>query len=247
MVTGAGQGIGRATALAFATAGARVAVVDRDAELARATVREIETAGGRADALVCDVTSPAEVGRCVADIGKSLGPATILVNNAGGGNPPTSIMSPDEDWNAIFALNLMSVIYVTRAVWPGLCEQGGGVVLNAASQSARVADPNLAGYCAAKAAIVQLTRCLAVEGAPHGIRVNCVSPGFVSTPALTAWIGAEPDPVAVTEAIVNKIPLARLAQPDDIARTYVFLASDAAVYVTGAELPVDGGSTTQLA
>lgn len=243
MVTGAGQGIGRATARAFAAQGARVAVVDIDAEAAAATAAEIADDGGSAAAITLDVTSPRDVERAVASIGERAGAVTVVVNNAGGGNPPTTILSPEHEWDRLLDLNLRSVVHVCRAVWPVMLAQGGGVILNAASQSAHVAQPGLMAYCTAKAAVVQLTRCLALEGAPHGIRANCVSPGWVRTPAVERWFDAQPDPAAAAAEAAGRIPVGRLATPEDVAAAYLYLASDAAAYVTGEDLAIDGGAT----
>jgi NAD(P)-dependent dehydrogenase (short-subunit alcohol dehydrogenase family) len=243
LVTGGGQGIGRATAIMMADAGAKVAVVDIDEDLAASVVAEIESAGGTATAIMCDVTSEQDVEASVKRACNELGPVTILLNNAGGGNPPSTITSPRSQWDKIISLNLGSVISMSRAVWPVMVEQGGGVILSASSQSARRAMESLSPYGAAKAAIVQLTRSLALEGAPVGIRANCVAPGWVLTPAVQTWFDTQDDPQAVEAEAAASIPIGRLATPEDIAYAYCFLASDAAAYITGTELWCDGGTT----
>jgi NAD(P)-dependent dehydrogenase (short-subunit alcohol dehydrogenase family) len=242
MITGAGQGIGRFTALAFAAAGAQVAVADWDGELATSTVSAIEEAGGRAVTSVFDVTKAAEAEQAVAEVGRQLGPVTVLVNNAGGGNPPTTIMSPEADWDRCVNLNFKGVVNMCRATWPTMIEQGGGVILNAASLSATRAMAGLIAYCSSKAAVVQLTRCLALEGAPHRIRANCLAPGFVLTPALQEYFSSTGDPDETAAAVAAGVPDGRLGDPAEVADLYLFLASDAAAYITGAAIPIDGGA-----
>jgi 3-oxoacyl-[acyl-carrier protein] reductase len=242
LITGAGQGIGRSTALTFAAAGAGVAVADWDRELAASTVAAIEQAGGRAVASVIDVTKSADVERGVAEVTEQLGPITVLVNNAGGGNPPTTILSPEADWDRCVDLNFKGVVNVCRAVWPTMVEQGGGVILNAASLSATRAMAGLIAYCSSKAAVVQLTRCLALEGAPHKIRANCLAPGFVLTPALQEYFASTGDPDETAAAVAAGVPDGRLADPQEVADLYLFLASDVASYITGAAIPIDGGA-----
>jgi NAD(P)-dependent dehydrogenase (short-subunit alcohol dehydrogenase family) len=242
LVTGAGQGIGRSTAVALAAAGASVGVGDWDAGLAESTVSAIEASGGRAMASVFDVTGSAAAQRAVADVNRQLGPVTVLVNNAGGGNPPTTITSSEQDWDRCVNLNFKGVVNMCRAVWPTMVEVGGGVILNAASLSATKAMPGLMAYCSSKAAVVQLTRCLALEGAPHKIRANCVAPGFVLTPALVEYFASTGDPDETAAAVAATVPDGRLGDPSEIAELYAFLASDAAAYVTGAAIPIDGGA-----
>jgi NAD(P)-dependent dehydrogenase (short-subunit alcohol dehydrogenase family) len=242
MITGAGQGIGRSTALAFAEAGANVGVADWDPELAASTVAAIEEAGGRALASVFDVTKSADAEQGVADVNERLGPVTVLVNNAGGGNPPTTILSSEADWDRCVDLNFKGVVNMCRAVWPAMVEQGRGVILNAASLSAERPLPGLIAYCSSKAAVVQLTRCLAVEGAPHKIRANCLEPGFVLTPALQEYFASTGDPEETAAAVAAGVPNGRLGDPAEIADLYLFLASDAASYITGAAVPIDGGA-----
>ena len=242
LITGAGQGIGRSTALTFAAAGASVAVADWDPELAASTVSAIEQAGGRAIPSVIDVTKSADVERGVAEAIEQIGPITVLVNNAGGGNPPTTILSSEADWDRCVDLNFKGVVNVCRAVWPTMVQQGGGVILNAASLSATRVMAGLIAYCSSKAAVVQLTRCLALEGAPHKIRANCLAPGFVLTPALQEYFATTGDPVETAAAVAAGVPNGRLADPQEVADLYLFLASDAAAYITGAAVPIDGGA-----
>jgi NAD(P)-dependent dehydrogenase (short-subunit alcohol dehydrogenase family) len=243
IVTGAGQGIGRATACAFAASGARVAVVDINEDAARETTAMIRSAGLGAETFVIDVTSSAAVAEQFAAIARELGPVDIVVNNAGGGIKQTTIESPDDDWDLVLNLNLRGVINTCRVLWRPMVDHGGGVILNASSQSAHRPMPGLTAYNVAKAGIVHLTKCLAVDGAAHGIRANCIAPGWVLTPAVEAWFAAEQDPQAAHDNMVaSDIPIGRMATAEDVAAAYLYLASPAASYVTGVELPVDGGS-----
>ena len=243
IVTGAGQGIGRATANAFAASGAAVAVVDINERAARETAESITSSAQRAEAFVVDVTSSAAVAEQFAAIANALGPVDILVNNAGGGIKQTTIESPNADWDLVLNLNLRGVINTCRVLWRPMVEQGGGVILNASSQSAHRPMPGLTAYNIAKAGVAHLTRCLAVDGAAYGIRANCVAPGWVLTPAVEAWFAAEADPQAAHDNMVAAdIPIGRMATSEDVAAAYLYLASPAASYVTGVELAVDGGS-----
>jgi NAD(P)-dependent dehydrogenase (short-subunit alcohol dehydrogenase family) len=151
-------------------------------------------------------------------------------------------MSPDVDWDRCVNLNFKGVVNMCRAAWPTMIEHGGGVILNAASLSATRAMAGLIAYCSSKAAVVQLTRCLALEGAPHHIRANCVAPGFVLTPALQEYFASTGDPDQTAAAVAAGVPDGRLGDPAEIADLYLFLASDAAAYITGAAIPIDGGA-----
>lgn len=243
IITGGAQGIGRGVALAMSRIGADVAILDLNEEKAEAVAAEIREAGGKSVAVRCDVTSEDDAQAAVAQACDALGPVTILVNNAGGGHPPTVITSPAEQWEAMLALNIGGAVTMSRAVWPVMEKAGGGVILNASSQAARRAMNDLTAYGVAKAAIAQLTRSLALEGAPLGIRANSVAPGWVLTPPTEKWFEIQPDPEKAKAEVAATIPIGRLSVPEDVARVYCFLASDAASYVTGAEIWVDGGTT----
>lgn len=242
LVTGAGNGIGRETALRFATEGAKVAVVDILADAADAVVTEIEDEAGAALAIAADVTSAEAVDELVRTTVDSLGPISILVNNAGGG-AAASIEMDVAEWDRQMNLNLRSAFLVSRAVWPVMKSRGGGVILNAASIAGRWAQKGLIAYSTSKAAMVMLTKSLAQEGGPHGIRANCVSPGNIRTPALENFFESQGNPAALYEAAAKATAVGRLGTSGDVAEAYLYLASDAASFVTGTDLLIDGGLT----
>lgn len=243
LITGAGQGIGLATAEGMASLGAKVAIADINAELGEAAAAAIVADGGEAIFVNCDVTSQESAEAAVAVAGAALGPVNVAVNNAGGGNPPTTMSSARAQWDAALALNLGGAIAISLAVWPVMLENGGGVILNASSQAARRAMEGLSAYCTAKAGITALTRSLALEGGPHGIRANCVAPGWVLTPAVVEWFERTGDRAKAEAEASEAVAIRRLSTAEDMARIYCYLASDNASYITGAELWADGGTT----
>ncbi|WP_214104355.1 SDR family NAD(P)-dependent oxidoreductase [Acrocarpospora catenulata] len=242
LVTGAGRGIGQETAFRFAAAGAKVAAVDLDQATAEETAGAIRADGGEAVGLAGDVLSSASVTAFVAEAVRLLGPVSVLVNNAGGGAGFT-MDSPEQEWDRQLDLNLKSAYLVAKAVWPVMRENGGGVILNASSVAGRWAMPGLTAYSVAKAGIVMLTKSLALEGAPYGIRVNCVVPGNVLTPALRAFFDSQDDPDAAYAAAAKAAAVGRLGEGQDIADAYLYLASPEASWVTGTDLLIDGGFT----
>lgn len=243
IVTGAAMGIGEATATAFAREGARVALLDIDAERVNAVADMLTAAGATATAWTTDVTAPEAVTQAVGAVQERFGPVDVLVNNAGAGAMLTSVMSTDADWDFIWDLNFTSVRLMTRAVWPTFVQRGRGVVLSAASTLATKPIPALTAYCSAKAAIVQYTRCLALEGAPQGIRANCVAPGSILTPSIQGYFDLADDPAEAKAHAVSLIPIGRIGAPDDVAGAYTYLASDAARQITGTVLTVDGAES----
>jgi NAD(P)-dependent dehydrogenase (short-subunit alcohol dehydrogenase family) len=243
LITGAGQGIGRATAEAMSSLGAKVAIADIDAGLGEAAAAAIVADGGKAIFVSCDVTSQESAEAAVAATVEAFGPVTVAVNNAGGGNPPTTMSSPRTQWDAALALNLGGAIAISLAVWQVMADAGGGVILNASSQAARRAMEGLSAYCTAKAGIAALTRSLAFEGGPLGIRSNCVAPGWVLTPAVVEWFERTGDRAKAEAEVSDAVAIRRLSTPEDMAKIYCYLASDNASYITGAELWADGGTT----
>jgi len=234
LVTGAATGIGRATALMLAQAGARVVVNHlRQAEAAQAVVQAIEAAGGLATAIEADVSLASDVERLVAQAGE----VHILVNNAGIIQEKPFLDTTETDWDRMLGVDLKSVFLTSRAVLPGMVARGGGVIVNLASDLGILGRENYAPYCAAKAGVIGLTRSLAREFAPQGIRVNAIAPGPVNTAMVSLdnmsaeWIEKE-----------LAIPQHRVADPEEIAATALFLASDLSRFYCGQVLGPNGGS-----
>jgi NAD(P)-dependent dehydrogenase (short-subunit alcohol dehydrogenase family) len=238
LVTGASRGIGRAIALAYAEAGADVAVLARsDVELDEVATR-IREMGRTGVALSCDVTRPEDIEPAVRRALEELGGLDVLVNNAGGPlfNAPFLAIRPD-GWRRAIELNFLSVVGFCQAVGAHMVEQGSGSVINVDSIGADHPAPLVTPYCASKAAVVNLTAALAQEWGSAGVRVNAVSPGWVRTEINRAVFESE----EVAEAIARRVPLRRWGEPADVVGVAVWLASDASAYVTGAHIPVDGG------
>ena len=234
LVTGAGRGIGAAIAQALAGAGASVAVLDVDAETAVATATSLPT---KSVGIQADITDSTQVRAAVGEAVDALGPVDVLVNNAGWDKIEPFLDNDESDWDRIIAINLKGPIVVTRAVLDSMIEQGSGVIVNIASDAGRVGSSGEAVYSAAKGGVIAFTKTLAREMARHGIRVNCVCPG----PTDTALLATMDDKLRA--GLERAIPMRRIGQPADIAPVVVFLASDAAGYVTGQTLSVSGGLT----
>ena len=242
LVTGAGSGIGRATAHVFAGEGAHVYVTDVNGPAAETVTREIVEAGKTAQAVTADVSRGQDVAAMFRAVEKVHGRLDVLVNNAGLNVRGDFRHLSDADWVKIREVNLDGVVRVARDGFALLKASGRGSLINVASIMAHRALRQLTAYSATKGAVTALTRGLAVEYAPFGIRVNALCPGFVET-ALTQRVLRMP---ALQKALVNSTALRRLGQPDEIAKAALFLASDDASYVTGAELAVDGGMAASL-
>jgi 2-deoxy-D-gluconate 3-dehydrogenase len=240
IVTGASRGIGRAIALAYARAGADVAVVARDEQRLAGIRDDVAATGRKAVVLVCDVTDPDAVRRMIDDGAAALGGVDVLVNNAGG----TSFMVPFTDlrfsgWEKVMRLNVDSVVHACQAVAGHMLAQGSGSVINVASVAALKATPALAPYGASKAAVVSLTKTLAAEWAERGVRVNALCPGWTATELnRNLW-----EDEGATNLLMAGVPMRRWARPEEMAGPAVFLASDASSYLTGQALAVDGGSS----
>jgi NAD(P)-dependent dehydrogenase (short-subunit alcohol dehydrogenase family) len=239
IVTGAGGGIGRAICLAFAAAGAKVACLDIDLAAAKKTA-----AACSADALAmrCDVSSEAETQAVSDAVSSRLGAIHILVNAAATDDPNGSILDISaEQWSRVFAVNVTGAFLMSRAVLPMMIAAKGGSIIHIGSQLGRVAAPARAAYCASKGAIIQLAKAMAVDHAAQNIRVNSFSPGAVETRRLVLRYG---DMETARRLAGPKHLLNRLGQPQEIAHAALFLASDDASFVTGADMVVDGGYTT---
>jgi meso-butanediol dehydrogenase / (S,S)-butanediol dehydrogenase / diacetyl reductase len=240
IVTGAGSGIGRASALRFAAEGAAVLVVDVRGHKARATAVEIVDGGGQAQECETDVSDPTQVEAMVATAVCNLGRLDVLFNNAGVSLPGTAVELSGADWERIWNTNVSSLFYGTKFAVPVMSEQGGSIVATA-SISGLVADGGQVGYAASKAAVIGLTRALAVDHARHGIRVNCICPGITATPPMLHALGDGP----LSEAAASAIPVGRLGSPDEIAAVAAWLASTESSFVTGQAIVVDGGLTAE--
>ena len=247
LVTGAGSGIGRASAELFAAEGAAVSVVDLREDAAKETVEKITAAGHRAIAVGADVTDAHAIAAAVEQTVRELGRLDIVYNNAGIGSTGSVTNAEEDDWDRCFAINAKGTFLTSRAAVPHLSASGSGAIINQGSVAALVGVPNFAAYCAAKGAVVALTRSMAIDLAPKGIRVNVICPGTVFTPLMEPMLTARGDGdmekgLALT---VAKYPVGRLGSPEDIARVALFLASDDAAFVTGATFTADGGMTAQ--
>ena len=242
VVTGAAQGIGQATALRLASDGARVAVVDVDAERASPVVQRIEAAGGQAAAFGCDVSAREQVDATVEAVISRFGRIDILVNNAGIPRDNLVFKMSDDEWDAVLDVNLKSVFLFTRAVQRHMVEARYGRIVSLSSRSA-LGNRGQANYAAAKAGIQGLTATLAIELGPFNITVNAVAPGYVATPMTDATarrVGSTPEERQRIAA--ESTPLRRVAQPEEIASVIAFFASDDAAYVSGQTLYVNGGA-----
>jgi len=244
LVTGAGSGLGQASALALAKEGARVFVTELPDRLERAeeTVARIRAEGGEGDALSLDVRDLPGITRCVEEAVARAGRIDVLVNNAGVNVRRMAFDVSEEDWDAVLDVNLKGVFFVAQAVGRVMRDQqpAGGCIINMASIMGLTGYYQRAAYCASKAGVVNLTRVLAIEWAQYGIRVNAVCPTFVDTPLTRPLFEREP---AMLQDILNRTLLGRLATPEEVASAVVFLAGPGATMITGHALAVDGGWT----
>ena len=246
LVTGAASGLGAETARRLAREGAAVMLSDLSVGDGEAVTAEIIAGGGRAAFIAHDVTSEDDWTATVSATTTALGRLDILVNNAGiTGNQLALMTHSLADWRRILAVNLDGVFLGMRAVGPVMAGQGGGSIINLSSIMGKVAMPNVTAYAASKGGVLMLTKAAAVEWAPLGIRVNSVHPGFIDTPMVANALHAAENGNEIRSAIIAAHPLGRLGVPREIADAVVFLASDEASFMTGAELVVDGGYTAQ--
>jgi NAD(P)-dependent dehydrogenase (short-subunit alcohol dehydrogenase family) len=238
LVTGAGSGIGRAIARALADDGAAVGCVDLPASDLSGIVSEIRDAGGRAEAFAADVTDASQLEAAVEHIQKALGRLTLAANAAGIANSAPAEAMQREQWQRVIDVDLTGVFLSCQAEGRALLANGGGAIVNIASMSATIANRGLqqVHYNSAKAAVVHLSKSLAVEWGDRGIRVNSVSPGYTYTPMTN-----RPEQIDAMDGYALDTPLRRNAQPEDIAGPVTFLLSPAAAFVTGVDLIVDGG------
>jgi NAD(P)-dependent dehydrogenase (short-subunit alcohol dehydrogenase family) len=245
IVTGAGSGIGQGIAQLFAQEGARVAVVGRT-ERALQTVEAIRRAGGAAEWLQTDVAVSAQVQSMVARTCEFFGPPDILVNNAAVQYEKPLWELPEGEFDQMLATNLRGYYLCAKHTIPLMIAHGGGCILNISSNLAFRGLPEFAGYACTKGGIVAMSRCLALECAPHRIRVNCICPGTTITPIMDPLLSRLPDPQAALQRCAEATPAGRLGLPVDIAHLALYLVSDEASYVVGAEFVIDGGAGAKL-
>ncbi|MBI4841507.1 MAG: SDR family oxidoreductase [candidate division NC10 bacterium] len=242
LVVGGGSGSGRATCEIFAERGGAVVVADLNEAGAKATAESIAKKGGRAEACRCDVTRWDEVQAAVETARRVFGRLDVLINCAGILRIKRLEDMSEAEWNAVLQVNLTGAFLLTKAAMRAMRQQGGGSIVHIASRMAIRVKEECGAYAASKAGILQLTAMAALEGAPHGIRVNCVCPGFIDTPMV--WGSGSKEEVEAQFAGWAKVcPLGRAGRPDEVARAMLFLASDEASFITGMALPVDGGRT----
>ena len=239
IVTGAGSGIGEATALTFVAEGAKVVVADVADSEGNDTVEQIRAAGGDAVYVHTDVTSSDDIQRMVRTTIGNYGKLDVLFNNAGIAMRLAVADLPEEDWDRCIDINLKGAYLGSKYAIPAMIENGSGSIINTASIYGIVGGPNRAAYVASKGGIVNLTRGMALDYADKNIRVNCICPGFTETPLLQNIL----ETPTKYKALVDQHPIGRLAQPLDIAYGALYLASSESAFVTGIALPIDGGYT----
>jgi 2-keto-3-deoxy-L-fuconate dehydrogenase len=240
-VTGGGSGIGAAIAELYARAGARVFVADLDVDTAGATVARIQGDQGKADSVVLDVRDEASCAAAAAAAHGAAGLVDILVNNAGVGHVGTMVTTAGDDLDRLYAVNVRGVFNVTRAFLPRMLERRSGVIVNMASIGGLVGIRDRIAYCVSKFAVVGLTKSMALDHAKDGIRVNCICPGRVETPFVSARLKEYPDPEKAYLDMTSTQPVGRMGRPDEVAAAALYLASDEAAFVTGSALSIDGG------
>ncbi|MEO2174012.1 MAG: SDR family oxidoreductase [bacterium] len=241
IVTGAGSGIGAASAIRFAAEGASVIVADIRLHKAEQTAAEIVHAGGAAQAVAVDVSEESAVEQMVAECVAHFGRLDVLFNNAGTLRPGNAVNLTVEDWDLVMGVNVRSVFLGAKFAVPQMLVNGSGSIINTASISGLHGDGNAVVYAASKAAVINLTRALSTDHAPDGIRVNAICPGTISTPPVQRMMA---DPSAL-EVNLKAHALGRLGQPEEIANVAVWLASDESSFVSGESIVVDGGLRAQ--
>ncbi|THE64642.1 SDR family oxidoreductase [Salinadaptatus halalkaliphilus] len=244
VITGAASGIGRETAQECAREGATVIVTDVDTEGGTGTVASIEDAGGEATFYELDVTDSDNVHAVVDEVAETHG-LDVMINNAGTGHPGGSLEELDDEIrDFVVDININGVWNGCHAALPHLKDQGEGAIVNVGSLASILGLPKQAAYSTTKAAVLNLTRTIAAEAGPHGVRANAVCPGFTETQMLDQYLEKQDDPEAAREAMAEQYPLKRLGRPEDIANAILFLASDESAFVNGHGLVVDGGFST---
>jgi len=240
VTTGSGRGIGRASAMEFAKEGARVVVADIDLRSANETVKEIEASGGTAVAIATDVSDASAVKNLLAVTLEKFSRVDVLFNNAAIQISKTVEDTSVEEWNRQLAVNLGGVFLCSKFFMPELRKIRGSII-NMSSVNGFFVEPMCAGYCATKAAIIGLTKAMAIDHGRDGIRVNCICPGYINAGLAASYFEAQPDPVAARNSAGKLHALGRIGRSEEVGRVAVFLASDDAGFMTGSAVVVDGG------
>lgn len=243
LITGAGSGMGRAIALQFAKEGAKVIVNDLVPQQGEGTLAMLKKLGAEGVFLQSNVTQATEVQAMIAQAVNTYGRIDILINNAGIIVPGKVDAISEADFDKAMAVNVKGVFLVSKYTIPVMKKAGGGVIVNMASVAAFKGYVDRSVYCASKGAVVSLTRAMAMDYIKDNIRVNCVCPGTIDTPALEKLIQASADPTAAQKALIARQPLGRLGTAEEIAHAILYAASDEAAYMTGSALIIDGGAT----
>ena len=241
LVTGAGSGIGASIAEVFARAGAQVIVTDIKADSAESTVAQIEAAGGLAKSMQVDVGDEASVQRVAENFYATHAHLDILVNNAGIGHVGTIMQTTAADLDRLYGVNVRGVFNMAKAFLPPMLERKSGNIINLASIGGVVGIRDRLAYCTTKFAVVGLTKSMALDHASEGIRVNCICPGRVETPFVSARLKEYPDPEKAYREMSATQALGRMAKPDEIAHAAIYLASDESSFITGTAFLIDGG------
>ena len=237
VITGAARGIGHATAMKFAREGAKVVVCDLDRNMVDTAVEDVRSAGGEADGFVVDVTAPVSIRAMVDAVMQRHGRIDVLVNNAGIVQDAQLLKMQEDQFDSVIDVNLKGTYNCTKAMAAIMVEQGSGVILNASSIVGIYGNFGQTNYAASKFGVIGMVKTWARELGRKGVRANAVCPGFVETSIISSI------PEKVLAAMKARVPLGRLAKPEDIANTYAFLASDEASYINGAVIEVSGGAT----
>jgi gluconate 5-dehydrogenase len=234
LVTGGARGLGRAMAEAFVANSSNVVIAGRTEDVLKETAREIG-----ACPIVCDVTTAAERRALLDEVRKRFGRVDVLVNNAGIHRKHPALEVSDEEFAEVVATNQSAVFSLSRECARDMIAEGGGAIIMVSSMASHYGIPQVVAYTAAKSAVEGMTRALSVEWAGHGVRVNCIAPGFIYSRMSAKALDSDPERKA---RVLGRTPMGRLGQPEDVAAAAAFLASDAAGYITGVVLPVDGGN-----
>jgi len=245
IVTGAGSGIGKASAELFAEEGAKVVAVDWNRDNGENTAAAIRDLGHEAVFCYADVSKREDAEAMVRTSVEKYGRLDVLFNNAAVQIMATLVDTTEETWDRIHSVNLKGVFLGCKFAIPVMVRTGGGSIINMASILGFVGDPDLAAYCAAKGGVMNLTRVAALTYGPQGIRVNCICPGDVNTPMVEDYFNKAPNPEQLRQEVSSKYALRRIATPKEVAQVAVFLASDASSFITGSALVVDGGLTVK--